>query len=82
MQEDVKNAAQKLISKLMSEGTNEPIERRNKQAQIAIAQVALFATTAMIGTCGSDGTELHFEGRDNGLYVCCAGNPAHCWKIG
>ncbi len=52
------------------------------QTQVVRAQLALLATVfplASLGTCEQDGTELLYQGRQDGLYVCCVHN--HCWKV-
>jgi hypothetical protein len=54
---------------------------RDAAAKMAIAQAAISSPSAMVGTCGIDGTSLQFVGKQEGLHVCCAGNPQHCWKI-
>ena len=48
-------------------------------ARLQIAQIALALPTASIGSCAADGTPLTFRGRDDGLYICCNGDPEHCW---
>jgi hypothetical protein len=55
-------------------------------AKLALAQVALAYPQATIGLCAEDGAPLHFEGREDGLYVCCATccaslTPHPGWKI-
>ena len=37
---------------------------------------------ASLGRCSTDGTSLRFEGRPDGLRICCGGNTVHCWKVG
>jgi hypothetical protein len=79
----IKEAAEKLISSLLTPGTNDPNHQMNVQAKIALAQIALVTPLAIIGTCtvGGCNTDMHFVGRADGLYVCCSGSPKHCWKI-
>ena len=77
----VKAAAEKLLDELIGEAAQDVELRLSTLARTGIVQVALSVPMAMIGNCESDGTELHFEGRSSGLYVCCAGNPRHCWKV-
>ncbi len=76
-------AAKKTINDLLEYEVVDKIERLNIHAKISLAQIALFAPLASIGTCtvNSCNTNLHYEGRDSGLYLCCTGSPKHCWQI-
>lgn len=54
------------------------------QSVMAIRQLAMLALEfplAVLGRCAIDGSELQFEGRPTGLWVCCQNNPPHCWRI-
>lgn len=77
----IRDAAQRLISNLLSEGASNPERQAEILVKLSLAQSALLNTEASVGNCALDGTDLHFEGRSNGLYVCCAGDPRHCWKV-
>lgn len=46
-----------------------------------LAQAAIIAPHASLGSCAQDGTDLLYAGRADGLYVCCGGNPQHCWRV-
>jgi len=76
---DVRAAANNLLDELF--GAQSAEQRLSALARTGILQVALLTPMAVIGNCETDGTELHFQGRSDGLYVCCAGNPRHCWKF-
>ena len=78
----VKAAADKLLNELLGTSVASLEETHSNFAKLGIVQVALTAPMATIGNCAQDGSELHFEGRADGLYVCCADIPAHCWKVG
>ena len=85
MESEVREAAQNKIYALLSESYSDPKAQANVQAQLSIAQTALMYPSASIGNCAIDGSNLHFEGRNSGLYVCCAGDPktnqVHCWTV-
>jgi hypothetical protein len=49
--------------------------------QLALAQAALTAPDEPVGPCPVDGGELHFEGRGDGLYLCCTVNLTHAWRV-
>ena len=84
MEQEIKRAANRLIASLLETGTTDPIERLNIQAKISLAQIALSSSLAVLGTCAVSGcgSDLQFEGRASGLYVCCLNVPKHCWKLG
>jgi hypothetical protein len=50
-----------------------------------LVQLIYVAVTALqsggVGSCDQDGTSMYYVGRTDGLYVCCGGNPQHCWKL-
>jgi hypothetical protein len=47
-----------------------------------LMQMAVAMPLASLGTCGQDGTDLHYTSDDNDLLVCCDGDPRHCWRVG
>ncbi len=48
-------------------------------ARMQIAQIALQAPAASLGTCGAHQADLLFEGRSDGLYVSCG--QGCDWKL-
>jgi hypothetical protein len=85
MENKIREAAQQKIYALLRESYSDSGAQANVQAKLSIAQSALMYPTASIGNCAMDGSDLHFEGRKNGLYICCAGDPktnqVHCWMV-
>jgi len=79
--EGVREAATKAIQALLTDLTDPYADAVSIAAKIAIANVALMAATVSVGTCTMDGTDMHYSGRANGLYMCCSGSPQHCWKV-
>lgn len=45
-----------------------------------LVQMAAIMPLASIGTCHC-GHEMRYKGKVSALYVCCSGNPEHCWRI-
>jgi len=45
------------------------------------AQLSLLSASvpSSVGTCEYDGKPLRYQGRDDGLYVCCS--RGHCWPV-
>lgn len=56
-------------------------EAQSLMAQLQMAQTAMSLPLASIGSCHC-GAELRYKGLQRGLFVCCTGNPEHCWKLG
>lgn len=57
------------------------IEVQSVMAQLQIMQIAASLPLASIGSCHC-GHNLRYRGSQDGLFVCCTGDPEHCWKLG
>jgi|HubBroStandDraft_6_1064221.scaffolds.fasta_scaffold740327_1 hypothetical protein len=79
--EGVRDAATRAIRALLNDLLEPGADVPSIAARIAIANVALMAAAVSIGTCTMDGTDMHYSGRSNGLFVCCSASPQHCWKV-
>ena len=88
MEQDVKAAARRLIARMSHMATREEdptadvAHYQSLLAQLALAQLALTYPKAMLGTCVTDGAPMHFVAGEDGLYVCCVGDPSHGFKVG
>lgn len=50
-------------------------------ARIQIANIVMAFPAASLGSCSIDGTPLSARGRgDQGVWICCNGDPEHCWQ--
>jgi hypothetical protein len=79
--EGVRDAAVRAIQALLMDLEVTGADAPSIAARIAIANVALMAAAVSIGTCTMDGTDMHYSGRTDGLYVCCSAASQHCWKV-
>lgn len=87
MSNEVKRAARRTIANLCKSAQETPAVSADGlgfdilHQQLALAQAALTAPDETVGPCPVDGSELHFEGRADGLYLCCTINLTHVWRI-
>lgn len=87
MSNEVKRAARRTIANLCKTAQDAPSMGAEGlgfdilNQQLALAQAALTAPDEAVGPCPVDGSELHFEGRADGLYLCCTINLTHAWRI-
>jgi hypothetical protein len=87
MSSEVKRAARRTIACLCKTAqetsglSTEGLAFDALQQQLALAQAALTAPDEPVGPCPVDGGELRFEGRSDGLYLCCAANLTHAWRV-
>jgi len=79
--EGVRDAATRAIQALLYDLSQPGADVVSISARIAIANIALVAAAVSIGTCTMDGTDMHYSGRGDGLYVCCSAAHQHCWKV-
>jgi hypothetical protein len=88
MEQDVKAAARRLIARMSHMATREEdpaadvAHYQSLLAQLALAQLALTYPQAILGSCLTDGTPVHFVAGADGLYVRCSGEPSHGFKVG
>lgn len=88
MEQDVKAAARKLIARMSHMATREEdpaadvAHYQSLLAQLALAQLALTYPKAILGTCLTDGSPMHFVAGEDGLSVRCSADPTHGFKVG
>lgn len=79
--EDIKQSARIIISELEFDNETDSVRRRFNEIKVAIAKLAFWKPLAILGNCEEDGSELRFEIKNGGLYLCCSRTPSHCFRI-